>query len=120
MRVTIRDVTYDDVHEAARALGVTTATVYCGVISGNIEKIGLGQRGRQRPKGSGKPPKPITVAGRKFASIADLARSIDRPVGCVRRSLRGGETAQRRIVLAVMKLIAKDEQAEAKRRMVED
>lgn len=111
MRVLIRGVEYPDVHAAAAAHNVTVATVYDAIIRRDPDSIGLGRgKVKRNPKG-GLPPKPITVAGQKFPSLAALARYIGRPPREVRTSLKRGELAQRRIVLAVMKRIAQQENA---------
>lgn len=117
MSVTIRGVTYPDAQTAARALKVKPATVYCALCRGDIERVGLGVNYRQRATKGGRPPKPVTVAGRSFASMADLARAIGRDPRSVRLSLRAGSTARQRIILAVIQITAAQDQAEFKRRM---
>lgn len=112
MSVTIRGVTYPDAEAAAKALRVAKATVYCGIIRGDPDRIGIGRgRGPRSGKKGGLPPKPVTVAGRKFSSMAALARAIGRDPRCVRVSLRAGGLAQERIALAVIKLIAAEDMA---------
>lgn len=112
MMIEIRGKVYPDAKAAAKAKKVAVSTVYDAVIRRNPDTIGLGRGAR--PKASrkgGKPPKPITVAGRRFASIAALARAIGREPRYVRASLKAGEIARNRIALAVMGLIAAEENA---------
>lgn len=116
IKVCVRGVVYQSVAEAAKALGVKPSSVNSALSRGNPERLGIGNKGRERPKGSGKPGKPVTIAGRTFSSIAELARAIGRPTRSVRASFRGGKNAQINLALAVMKLIAREEQLEAKRR----
>ena len=116
MRVSIRGKTYPDVKAAAADLGVATATVYCGIIRGNVDRIGLGVDYEARNHGGGRPPKPVTIGGQRFASMADLARAIGRDPRNVRASLRRGAESQRRIALAVMRLTAKRENAALRER----
>lgn len=116
MRITIRGQTYESVEEAALALGVKPSTVHSAMTRGNIDSVGLGIKGRKRPKGSGRPGKKLIVAGRKFESIADLARLIGRPPRSVRVSLEKGDLAKHRIAVAVMRVIAKEEQLERRKR----
>ena len=111
MPVMIRGVTYPDAEAAAKALRVAVDTVYCGIIRGNPDRIGLGPDYAARPHKGGKPPKPVTVAGQRFASMAELARAIGREPRAVRVSLRAGGIAKDRIVRAVMALIAARENA---------
>lgn len=116
MPVAVRGVIYPSAHDAAAALGVKVATVYDAISRRDPDTLGLGRsyipaKNRKSPKA-----KPVTVAGTKFRSIADLARQIGRKPKDVAFSLRRGEIAHRRVVLAVMKMIAAKEQAEAKRR----
>lgn len=118
MPITIRGVTYPDAHAAGKALGVSYQTVYCAVCRGNIERVGLGIDYRNRRVKGGKPPKPVIIAGRRFASIAALARALGREPRNVRISLKAGDVAKGRIVLAVLKMIAAEEKSEAKRREV--
>lgn len=116
MSVTIRGVTYPDAQAAARANDVAPATVYSALCRGDIDRVGLGQDYVKRVTKGGKPPKPVIVAGRRFASTADLARALGREPRVVRVSLKAGALAKGRIVLAVMAMIAAEEQAEAQRR----
>lgn len=116
MRVFIRGKTYPDVKAAAADLGVATATVYCGIIRGNVDRIGLGVDYDARNHRGGRPPKPVTIGGQRFASMADLARAIGRDPRNVRASLRRGAESQRRIALAVMRLTAKRENAALRER----
>lgn len=116
MPVLIRGVTYPSAREAAEALGVSVDTVYCAIIRGNPDRCGLGVDYQNRRRGGGLPPKPVTVAGRQFASMADLARFLGRDPRAVRISLRAGATARGRIVMAVLKEIARQEN-EARRAM---
>lgn len=111
MSVEIRGVIYPSAKAAARALGVSTATVYCALCRGDIDRVGLGVDYRKRATKGGRPPKPIIVAGRRFNSQADLARAIGRSPRALRVSLQAGGTAKERIALAVMKLIAQEENA---------
>lgn len=106
MPVLIRGKEYPSAKEAAKALGVATATVYCGVIRGNPDRIGLGPDYSARRRGGGKPPQPVTIAGQHFPSMADLARAIGRDPRSVRASLKRGGEAHRRIVRAVMEIVA--------------
>lgn len=115
MQVCIRGKIYPDAKAAAKALGVALATVYCGISRGNPDRIGLGpDYKRRRRQGGGQKPKPVVVAGQRFASIADLARAIGRDPRNVRHSLRRGAIAKRRIALAVMKIVAARENAAVK------
>lgn len=111
MPVMIRGKLYADAHAAAKALRVAVSTVYCGVIRGNPDRIGLGPDYAARPHRGGLPPKPVTVAGQRFASMAELARAIGRDPRNVRNSLRAGGLARERIVRAVMALVADRENA---------
>ncbi len=111
MPVAIRGVTYPDAHAAAKALRVSVDTVYCGISRGNPDRIGLGPDYAARQRKGGLPPKPVTVAGQRFASMAELARAIGRDPRNVRNSLRAGGLARERIVRAVMALIAARENA---------
>lgn len=102
MRVTVRGQTFDSVSECAEHFGVTTDTVYCAVSRRDPDSIGLGRGKAKRSHGGGLPPKPIIVAGTRFASMADLARFLGRDPRDVRASLRRGEQAKMRIIRAVM------------------
>lgn len=114
MPVVIRGERYIDCHDAAAALGVAVSTVYCGVIRGNPDRIGLGPDCAARRRAGGLPPKPVKVCGEDFASMADLARAIGREPRNVRTSLKAGGLAKQRIILAVMRLIAARENAAMK------
>lgn len=111
MKVLIRGTEYPSARAAADALGVSVATVYCAIIRRDPDSIGLGRGKNKTRRAGGLPPKPVIVAGRKFASIADLARFLSRDPHDVRQSLKRGRLAHERIVLAVMKQIAKEENA---------
>ena len=111
MSVEIRGVIYPDADAAAAALGVSPDTVYCAIIRGNPDRCGLGPDYQKRATKGGRPPKPVIVAGRRFASMADLARFLGRSPRAVRASLRAGGLARGRIVMAVMKQIAAEENA---------
>ena len=111
MPVLIRGVEYPDAHAAAAALGVSPDTVYCAIIRGNPDRCGLGPDYKARRRAGGLPPKPVTIAGRKFASMAELARFLGRDPRAVRISLRAGGIAKGRIVMAVLKQIAAEENA---------
>lgn len=50
MRVTIRDVTYNKVREAAEALGVSPAHVYNMVLEGRQDSIGIGMGNWRKPR----------------------------------------------------------------------
>jgi hypothetical protein len=106
MQVAVRGVVYPDARAAAKALKVAVSSVYCAVIRGNPDRLGLGPDYRRRRTGGGLPPKPVTVAGQRFASMADLARAIGRDPRCVRKSLSGGPIARERIARAVMAIVA--------------
>lgn len=114
MRVSVRGKTYDSVEEAAKANNVAVASVYCALTRGNIERLGLGVDYEARKTKGGKPPKPVSVCGIKFESMAELARAIGREPKKLRQSLRRGNTAKMRIVRAVMKLVAERENAAMK------
>jgi hypothetical protein len=103
MRVTVRGKTYETVRECADHFGISTATVYCAVSRRDPDSIGLGRGRIKNNPGGGIPKRPVTVAGRRFASIAELARFIDRRPRDVCTSLHAGEIARSRIVTAVMK-----------------
>lgn len=109
MQVQIRGKVYPSAPAAARALKVSVSTVYCAISRGNADRCGLGVDYENRARGGGLPPKPIIVAGRRFASMADLARFLDRDPRAVRTSLRAGAVAKGRIVMAVMQEIARQE-----------
>ena len=111
MTVAIRGVTYPSAQAAATALGVKPSTLSCAISRGDIDRIGLGVDYARRETKGGLPPEPVIVAGRRFASMADLARFLGRDPRNVRVSLRAGGTAQGRIVVAVMKQIAAKENA---------
>lgn len=111
MPVMIRGKLYPDAKAAAKALRVSVDTVYCGISRGNPDRIGLGPDYAARPHRGGLPPKPVTVAGQHFASMAELARAIGREPRAVRVSLRAGGIAKDRIVRAVMALVAARENA---------
>lgn len=107
MQVLVRGTTYPSARACAEALGVSVDTVYDAISRRDPDSIGLG-RGT-RPPGSrkgGVPKKPVTVAGQRFASLADLARAIGRDPRDLRASMRRGAEARQRIVVAVMKLVA--------------
>ncbi len=107
MPVLVRGTIYPSARACAEALGVSVATVYCAISRRDPDSIGLGRGAR--PPGSrkgGRKPKPVTVAGQRFASLADLARAIGRDPRDLRASMRRGEQARQKIVVAVMKLVA--------------
>ena len=110
MTVQIRGKIYPNAAAAAKALKVAESTVFCAIMRGNPDRIGLGPDYKAR-KSKGGTPREITVAGRKFVSIAALARTIGRPPKAVRNSLNAGEDAKQNIIAAVMKLIAQQENA---------
>lgn len=117
MRVCIRGKTYPDVKAAAADLGVATATVYCGIIRGNVDRIGLGPDYEARNHSGGRPPKPVIIGGQRFASMADLAKAIGREPRNVRASLRRGPEAHRRLAIAVMRAAAARENAALRKRL---
>lgn len=119
MQVRVRGVVYPTVRACAEALGVSPATVYCAVSRRDTETLGYGRGRIKRNKGGGLPPKPVVVAGRRFKSIADLARFIDREPRYVRASLRKGEKAQMNIVQAVMAAIEAEERMARQARQTE-
>lgn len=110
MQVMIRGKLYPSVRDAAKALRVAPATVYCGIVRGSIDRIGLGPDYKARRHGGGMRT-PITVAGQRFNSIADLARAIGRDPKCVRQSLKAGDQARQGVVTAVMRMVADKENA---------
>lgn len=114
MSVRIRGKVYPDAYVAAKELGVALSTVYCGISRGNPERIGLGPDYKSRKTAGGKAPKPVTVAGYKFASMAELARAIGRKPKAVRVSLKSGEIAKQRIITAVMHWVSKQDNAAMK------
>ena len=117
MQVTIRGVTYRSAAEAAEALGVATATVYCALTRGDIDRVGIGVDYEARKTKGGLPPKPVTVAGRRFASMADLARFVGMTPRAVRNVFsRGKDKARDDLVAKVLRIIAQEEKAARKAR----
>lgn len=108
MSVVIRGKFYPSVPIAAKALKVATATIYDALSRGNIDRVGLGVDYKKR-RNRGGSPKPITIAGKTFPSMAELARSIGRSPKAVRASLCRGKEARLNITMAVLKLIAEQE-----------
>lgn len=109
MSIQIRGVVYPSVVEASAALGVTRQAIWSAISRGTIDRVGLGVDYKARKCPGGK-PKPVIVGGKRFRSIADLARFIGRPPFSVRESLKAGEIAQGRITRAVLERLAKEEQ----------
>jgi hypothetical protein len=114
MRVQIRGVIYETVAEAAAALGVATSSVYCAISRGNLERLGLGQDYSKRPHKGGRNKKPINIGGMTFISRSALAAFIGRTPRSVRATLAAGPVARERLVLSVMKKVAKLERAALK------
>jgi hypothetical protein len=112
MRVKIRGLIYESVRAAASANNVSADTVYDAVSRRDPDSVGVGRGKYDRcgmPKG-GMPPTSVTIGGKKFPSMAALARYIGREPRNVRTALRsGGQLAQGRIVLAIMKREADEE-----------
>ena len=75
MRVTVRGVTYDSASDAARALGVAENTVYKAAAAGRTDGLGVGMGGNRSRK-SGRPVKPVTIAGLCFSSMSEAARAL--------------------------------------------
>lgn len=108
MPVEIRGKLYAHAGTAAKALKIAESTVYCGIMRGNIDRIGLGPDYKARKTRGGR-PKTVTVAGKKFSSVADLARFINRSPKAVRASLTAGEDARQNVITAVIHKIAAQE-----------
>lgn len=114
MRVAIRGVTYPDVQTAADTLGVSPHTIYCAMTRGNIERVGLGVDYRNRVTRGGLPPKPVTIGGISFKSLADLARYVGLPAKALRSRMARGDGPRQRVARMVMEATAR---AEHKARM---
>lgn len=109
MTIRVRGVTYANAAECAKALGVSRTAIWSAIARGRIDRLGLGvdYANRKCPGGT---PKPITIGGKRFRSIADLARFIGRPPFSVRDSLKAGDVARGRILRAVIERLAREEQ----------
>ena len=116
MPINVRGVTYADAKEAAQALGVEPCSVHSAITRGNPDRLGLGLDYKARVVKGGK-RKPVEVAGRRFDTVADLARFLGRDPRCVRVSLNAGGVAKGRIIRAVMEASAKEEAKARKERM---
>lgn len=110
MTVLIRGKLYPSVAAAAKSLRVAKSTIYVAMMRGSLDRVGLGIDYRKRKWGGGR-RRPVTIAGKTFATIVELADAIGRNPKSVRTSLLAGERARARIALAVMKLNAKQENA---------
>jgi len=116
MRVCIHGKTYPDVKTAAAALGVCPDTVYSALSRGNLNTCGQG-KGNRTVKRGGIPKKPITIHGRHFESIADLAKFIGRCKRSVRHSVANGTAASMtRIHEAVLKKLWEEDVLTLKQR----
>jgi hypothetical protein len=72
----IRGVVYPSITAAARAVGVTPATITQTLNrKGNLETVGLGKK-NPGPAGQTNAAKPITLWGIKFASRTDAAKKL--------------------------------------------
>lgn len=86
----IRGLAHEDAATAADALGVTVAA-----ISAPISKVG----------------RVITVAGKTFATVAELSHFIGREPKTVRVSVNGGQVAHQRLIVAVVRAVIRNEKA---------
>lgn len=110
MPVVVRGKVYPNAAVAAKALKVAESSVFCAIMRGNVDRLGLGIDYKKRVTKGGK-CREITIAGKKFESMAALAKAIGRPAKSVRFSLNAGPAARANIARAVMKLIADQENA---------
>lgn len=110
MTVVVRGKVYPNATAAAKALKVAESSVFCAIMRGNVDRLGLGIDYKKRVTKGGK-CRPVTIAGKQFESMAALAKAIGRPAKSVRFSLNAGPAARANIVHAVMKLIAEKENA---------
>lgn len=106
MTVLVRGVLYPSARAAAEALGVTKGTIYSALSRGTIDTVGLGTGSIPTSHVKTIPPRSVTVAGKRFPSIAALARYIGRDPRNVRKSLLRGEKARAGLAVAVMKVAA--------------
>lgn len=99
MPVWIRGQDFTSAKDAAAHFGVTTGAVYRAINEGRAERFLLPRRGGARSK-------PVTVAGRKFPSMAEASRALGFSQTYISRVLRNGSVAsiQRVIEAAEHKL----------------
>lgn len=102
MRVNVRGVIYESVRECAAALGVKPAAVYKAMQRGTLDNLG------QPPNA----PKPITIGGVSFPSIAALARYIGKDTSHTRRALQAGGPRALRNIAERVRNARKDRNAE--------
>ena len=76
MRIPVRGVIYKDVHEASRALGVTTNTIYAAAARGTLDTVGLG-RGRHGRHVEGPRAVPVPIGPYEYTSIRHACRELN-------------------------------------------
>lgn len=102
MRVEVRGKIYESVSQAAKALRVKPATVYCAVSRRTTDALGLGPGNRTERRG-GVPKQPVEIGGIRFESMADASRKLGFNRRYVRQVLaRGGKQAKENLIRAAM------------------
>ena len=102
MRVEVRGKIYKDVPTAAKKLGVAPATVYCAVSRRTTETLGLGKGNRTNRRG-GIPPKPITLGGTTFPSMAAASVALGYKRRYVQQVLtKGKKRSRQNLIRAAM------------------
>ena len=92
MPVRIRGVDYENAHVAAAAIGVHVQTIYRSITIGYTEMVGDGRA------------TPVEIAGRRFSSKTELAHFVGMDVRDVRRALKAGKNARKRLEEKVAKI----------------
>jgi hypothetical protein len=87
--VRIRGVLYPSQRAAARALGVTEKTIRNALDAGRIDDTGLGVRR------GGRPGKPCTFLGKRYASMHEAARATGYSVATVSKAVKAFEQLAR-------------------------
>jgi len=99
MTVSIRGTTYPNARAAAKAVGVSVATVYSAVIRGTTDTVGLGHHGPNRGRG-GVQAKPFIIGPLSFSSRREASRALGMSEPYLSAVLRRGKTRSRANLIA--------------------
>lgn len=99
MPIRIRGQRFEDAHAAARHFGVTPQAVWSAIQVGDPDRVG--RKGRYAHSSS----KPVRIAGRSFASMAQASLALGFERSYLSKTLKtGGPVARERVLAAAMRL----------------
>lgn len=102
--VRVRGVTYPSAASAARALGISDSTISKSLRLGTEEHAGLGRRAHRRVPTI--PPKPVTLVGKRYSSVAEASRQTGIPylklASMFRRSEKSGKPIDPQLILRLL------------------